>query len=288
MPLPSEKRVDVVYRWINPAAGAAKLGHASSPDSATLLGSMRCINRYRDNDELRYSLRSVARHAPWLRAIHIVGEGDPPDWLRPGGPIRWIDLKAFMAENGQGLPLNSETQKLYFSKIEDLAERFLCFDDDWFLGNDVAEDDFFERDGTPIQPNIDKRHGGHAPLAWTKSLYDHGLSRLPNRLVKAVRSGGMERKDPIPKMRAILREAGLVAVSEARDARIWLRDVNVAQYEDVLRLILAERPAQYCINDDWSTEASRYGEQMKALRRFFESMYPNPAPWEGSSRADSS
>ena len=32
-------------------------------------------SRFRDNDELRYSLRSLEQHAPWLRHIYIVTNG---------------------------------------------------------------------------------------------------------------------------------------------------------------------------------------------------------------------
>ena len=32
-------------------------------------------SRFRDNDELRYSLRSVEQFAPWLRHIYIVTNG---------------------------------------------------------------------------------------------------------------------------------------------------------------------------------------------------------------------
>ncbi len=42
--------------------------------------------RYVDNDELRYSLRSVEKYAPWIRRIFIVTDGQTPAWLDTSNP----------------------------------------------------------------------------------------------------------------------------------------------------------------------------------------------------------
>ena len=39
-----------------------------------------------DNSELQYSLRSVEKHAPWVRHIHIVTNGQIPSWLNLENP----------------------------------------------------------------------------------------------------------------------------------------------------------------------------------------------------------
>ena len=38
-------------------------------------------NRWRDNHELKYSLRSLYAHAPWVRKIYLVTHGHIPSWL---------------------------------------------------------------------------------------------------------------------------------------------------------------------------------------------------------------
>ncbi|KAE8990928.1 hypothetical protein PR001_g21368 [Phytophthora rubi] len=38
-------------------------------------------NRFRDNEELRYSLRSLEKYAPWVRHIYVVTDGLIPSWL---------------------------------------------------------------------------------------------------------------------------------------------------------------------------------------------------------------
>ena len=42
--------------------------------------------RFADNDELRYSLRSLEKHAPWVRNVHIVTNGQVPSWLDVSNP----------------------------------------------------------------------------------------------------------------------------------------------------------------------------------------------------------
>lgn len=48
----------------------------NKPDSS-ISGS----NRFRDNEELRYSLRSIEKFAPWIRKVYIVTSGQIPYWL---------------------------------------------------------------------------------------------------------------------------------------------------------------------------------------------------------------
>ncbi len=43
-------------------------------------------NRFEDNEELRYSLRSIERHAPWVRHVYIVTNGQIPSWLNLDSP----------------------------------------------------------------------------------------------------------------------------------------------------------------------------------------------------------
>ena len=43
-------------------------------------------SRFEDNEEMRYSLRSVARYAPWVRHIFIITNGQIPAWLNLDNP----------------------------------------------------------------------------------------------------------------------------------------------------------------------------------------------------------
>lgn len=43
-------------------------------------------SRFEDNEELRYSLRSVEKHAPWVRHVFVVTNGQIPSWLNLDNP----------------------------------------------------------------------------------------------------------------------------------------------------------------------------------------------------------
>ncbi|KAH3897576.1 hypothetical protein DPMN_021764 [Dreissena polymorpha] len=43
-------------------------------------------SRFEDNEELRYSLRSLERFAPWVRHVFIVTNGQLPYWLNLENP----------------------------------------------------------------------------------------------------------------------------------------------------------------------------------------------------------
>jgi len=53
--------------------------------------------RYVENDELRYSLRSVEKFAPWIRRVYIVTDDQTPAWLDTSNPrIRVVSHREIM------------------------------------------------------------------------------------------------------------------------------------------------------------------------------------------------
>ena len=76
----SNAGLDIVYTWVNgsdPKFIADKQRFASRSDDE---GS--AASRFTDFDQLKYSLRSVAKYAKWVRNIFLVTNGQqPPHWL---------------------------------------------------------------------------------------------------------------------------------------------------------------------------------------------------------------
>ena len=77
--------IDAVYTWVNgsdPVWLKEMLFYKSQLDSkrSDLSDSVDSFSqsRFRDNDELRYSLRSIEKFAPWIRKIFIVTNGQVP------------------------------------------------------------------------------------------------------------------------------------------------------------------------------------------------------------------
>jgi len=65
-------------------------------------------NRYRDNFELKYSLRSLVRNAPWIRKIYLVTDNQIPSWLNldNNGLLQMISHEEIFA-NKSNLPVFS-------------------------------------------------------------------------------------------------------------------------------------------------------------------------------------
>ena len=143
--------VDVVYTWVDgsdrlwAARKAAFQAAAGRSDPAACHAA-----RFRSVGELRYSIRSVLAYAPWVNRIHVVTDGQRPDWLREISPKVGIVDHRDIFLNPAWLPCYAargiESQ---LHHIPGLAERFIYFNDDMFLGRPVTPATFFDRAGRP-------------------------------------------------------------------------------------------------------------------------------------------
>ncbi len=106
--------------------------------------------RFVETEELKYSLRSVEKFAPWIKNIYIVTAGQTPKWLNTSNPkIKIIDHKDIIPE--KYLPtFNSSVIELFLPYIPNLSEHFLYANDDMFFWDDVTREFFFTSIGTPI------------------------------------------------------------------------------------------------------------------------------------------
>ena len=142
--------IDLVYLWVdgNDPKWQAKrnsfFGRKVENSSSNFNG------RYANNDELKYSLRSVERYAPWFRKIFIVTDDQTPEWLDIENPkIKIIDHKEILPH--ESLPcFNASVIEHFLHKISDLSEHFLFSNDDTFFNKTVIPADFFAEDGFPI------------------------------------------------------------------------------------------------------------------------------------------
>ncbi|GMF21838.1 unnamed protein product [Phytophthora fragariaefolia] len=105
-------------------------------------------NRFRDNEELRYSLRSLEKYAPWVRHIYVVTDGQIPSWLDIESPKLSIVKHRDMFANESHLPVfSSPAIEWNLDNIPGLSDMFLYFNDDVFLGSPVRPEDFVSQAG---------------------------------------------------------------------------------------------------------------------------------------------
>jgi len=140
--------VDVVFLWVDGddpawrrrrAATIARAGAQSvQPPDAAL-----DVKRFHSRDELRYSLRSVSAYAPWVRHIWLVTDQQIPAWLDlAASGLTVVDHRELFSEHE--LPVfNTRALETRLHTIPGLAEHYLYFNDDMFLGREVEKDLFF-------------------------------------------------------------------------------------------------------------------------------------------------
>ncbi|MDR1659737.1 MAG: Stealth CR1 domain-containing protein [Desulfovibrio sp.] len=136
--------VDVVYTWVDgrdPVWLAKRSSRGLGAEDA---------NHYRDNGELRYSLRSLERFAPWVRRVHIVTDGQIPSWLNAGHEkLRLVAHRDIIP--ARFLPtFSSRVIEAHLHRIEGLAEHYVYFNDDFFLISPCFPGDFFTANGLPF------------------------------------------------------------------------------------------------------------------------------------------
>lgn len=101
-------------------------------------------SRFADNQELRYSLRSIEKFAPWVRQIFIVTNGQIPNWLNLDNPRIKIVTHAEIFTNQSHLPtFSSPAIESHLHKIPGLSKKFIYLNDDVMFGAEVWPDDFY-------------------------------------------------------------------------------------------------------------------------------------------------
>lgn len=141
------------------------------------------VSYYRQTGLLKYVLRGIAKHMPWIRKIFLVVASDAqvPNWI--DRQVVTVITHEKIIPSALLPTFNSTTIELFLWKIPDLAEHFIYFNDDMFAVNKLAIDNFFSADGKPFVQLI-RQH--HMPLtSWglstkmeTEVLYHGAASEL--------------------------------------------------------------------------------------------------------------
>lgn len=144
-------KIDLVYLWCdsNDTAFMEKKNYWLKKEGKLNIQSSTDA-RWRDNDELKYSLRSVEKFIPWINHIFIVTDNQTPSWLNTKHPkLTIVDHKDIIPE--QYLPtFNSSMIEAYLPYIKGLSEYFLYANDDMFFNDYLEPSYFFTNDGKPV------------------------------------------------------------------------------------------------------------------------------------------
>jgi hypothetical protein len=311
--------IDVVYTWVDsadPQWEAARREWASR--QTTRLDSSDNDQRYLDRDELRYSLRSLWLFAPFVRNIFIVTAGHCPRWLDVTHEKVHLVPHSSIFPCSEDLPtFNSHAIETCLHRIPGLAEHFLYFNDDVFLGQETTVSTFFSKRGlikcrlstTASIPAVlpDKtatptdcashnvaaviardfalqfdRKVKHVPMPLTRSLLNEIEERYQG-LISTTRAARFRSPTDLAVPSMLVPFYG-ISVGKAVEWEHVLgeyvyADTGQRELELKLSMIRDGCPTFFCLN------ATRHSDiaterQAELLREFFEEMYPWPSPYE--------
>ncbi|MFE2284076.1 stealth conserved region 3 domain-containing protein [Streptomyces sp. NPDC059443] len=310
--------VDVVYTWVDDTdlawrerrdtakrdAGIATDGGADSGDV-----------RFRNRDELRYSLRSLAMYAPWVRNIYLVTDDQTPDWLDTTQPgIKVVSHREIFTDPSWLPTFNSHAIESQLHRIEGLSEHFLYFNDDVFLGAPVSPTAFFDSNGTAhffrsptAIPPVELEEGDEGYFAAAKNnrtllkkkfgrVATHGFLHTPHPLRRSVLAEIAEECSEEIEATAKSRFRATTDLSvtsslhhhygymtgRSRPSRISNSFINAGRYDhhtSLTRLLATRSHSVFCIGESADAEVPT-GEQDRVLSAFLNAYFPVPSPFE--------
>lgn len=307
-----DEPVDLVYMWVDGAdpkwravrdATIERITGEVMPDSVD-------DSRFRDNGEFRYSLRSVVPHLNWIRRIFIVTDDQVPSWLDTSHPkITMISHRELFGDAGTLPTFNSHAIGSRLHHIPDLAEHYLVFNDDIFLGREVGPNHFFMTSGISrfftsraTLPYPDAEENSHeAARRNVVDILERDFGKTATNAffhtpVPQLRSVMYELEDRYPEVFASNWNSQLRSDSDY-EVNGWLHhyygfltgrslrgsitydyfDLSDPSVQDRLaKLQGSDRTAAFCIND--SPEASQ--SNVDFVVGWLDERYPSKAEWE--------
>jgi UDP-glucose 4-epimerase len=314
-PLEITDEIDMVFSWVDGSSTDFRRQRAAELSEYVVGEGDDGPARYRHVDELRYALRSVHMHAPWVRRIFIATDSPAPAWLLDHPKVTIVRSEDFFADPTVLPTHNSHAIEAQLHRIPGLAEHFLYSNDDMFFGRSVQPEMFFTPGGITKFVECEVRIGAGAP-ALHRSGHDNGLR--VNRALLQERFGRTIVRDlehcATPLRRSVMAEMEQTFADDfARTAASRFRSATdisvtnslyhyyalltgraVATREPRVRYAqttmpgglrrmerLAERcdADMFCLNDGGEAEVPEE-IRVRAIRSALERMFPVRAPWE--------
>lgn len=144
--------IDIVYTWVDsddPKFQEKRLSYQAELDDTVIKNKPEVtdIARFQSRDELKYSIRSVLKYAPWVNHIYIVTNGQVPRWLDTEFEKVTVVPHSEILEERHLPTFNSHVIESALYKIPNLSEHYIYFNDDVMLTRPLAPNYFFTSNG---------------------------------------------------------------------------------------------------------------------------------------------
>ncbi len=135
--------IDFVITWVNTRDVEWRRSFVAHAGDAKALDNFDAKNL--EWDTLRFVLRGIESHCPWVRRVHLVTDSQPPAWLNLTHPKLHIVSHTDFIDISDLPTFNSRSIEINLHKIEGLSEDFVYFNDDMLILADLAPEHFFPK-----------------------------------------------------------------------------------------------------------------------------------------------
>lgn len=310
--------IDIVYTWVDGAdpVWMRKKTEALDALHQEPVAQAHSSSRWENRDELKYSLRSVALFASWVRNIYIVTDGQVPDWLDTTGSDNiFVVSHTDLFPEGSKLPtFNSHAIESVLHRVEGLSEHFIYINDDVLFGAPVSPDDFFTPGGltkaffsrsrmpigSPSARSIASEWGGMNASTLIEEEFGRVIKNKMQHTPRAIRRSSMyELEQKFHKGFFDVRNSQFRTSKDVAPASLYSHYSVVAgtgvassisySYLDIgspaanreLARYRRDRRKVFCLNDTDDHPGSLSSEEKTAMViRFLEGEFPWRSPWE--------
>lgn len=100
-------------------------------------------NRYRDWDNLYFLFRGIEKFAPWVNHVYFISDNQIPQWMNVKHPkLRIVSHDEYIPS--EYLPVfSSHPIEMNFHRLPGISEKFVVFNDDFFITDYIEPSDFF-------------------------------------------------------------------------------------------------------------------------------------------------
>lgn len=330
--MPSAEKIDIVYLWVDgndpvwrqKRQTSLKQLDAEHRNSIAKYGNVE--GRFRDNDELRYSLRALERYFPDCGHVYIVTDAQTPAWLRSSHQITVIDHTDLIPAS-QLPTFDSANIESYIHHIPNLSERYFYLNDDVFFGSPVdlnhwfhasprgvgiyvgwsddldVSDEGLQPDATALENACRlsiqwlEQHGqanqhtyrtfAHSPRPMLKSML-LALEIEAADLFESVRSTVFRAWDkPTIVSDFVLRWALVNCQATVRDySHIYLSTGDIKTVTDLEGFVAADGQLDFFCINDTTDDADNLDPRLTMVQEALQTMFPKASRYEKNSRCN--
>lgn len=307
--------IDIVFSWVDGSSAEFQAQRARRMANYVVGEGDDSAARYRQIDELKYALRSVHMHAPWIRRIFVATDSPRPDWLAEHPKVTFVPSEAFFVDTSVLPTHNSQAVECQLHHIPGLSEHFLYSNDDMFFGRPVSPSMFFspggismfieattriglgysdaDRSGFENAARVNRRilqdrfgmtttrHLEHAATPLRRSVMQEMENEFPDEFASTAASA-FRASTNISVTNSLYHYYALMSGRAVvqKDAKVRYIDTTTVAGLDSMDKLLPKRAVDFfCLNDGSFPEVD-LDLRTRAVTQFLDKYFPIVAPWE--------